>query len=127
MEGARDPDCRRGMMWDESKWDHDLLKTARQYISLRSRYRALRHPGKYVRLAAEGPVYAFARQLDGETVVVAMNAGTKPARLDLDVSAVLPDGAPCKQEWGHGTQTVSGGKLKRIQIPARDGVVWVEP
>jgi cyclomaltodextrinase / maltogenic alpha-amylase / neopullulanase len=25
LEGGRDPDCRRAMLWDHTRWDHDLL------------------------------------------------------------------------------------------------------
>jgi neopullulanase len=126
LEGARDPDCRRAMPWDPSQWDMDLLAAAKRYIALRTKYRALRRPGLYRRLHTEGLVYAFARQLEGETVIVALNAGDKPARLDLNLRELVPDGTRLRQEWGHGEQTVSGGTLKRFQIPPRDGVVWAD-
>lgn len=124
MEGARDPDCRRGMIWDDKKWDHDLLAIAKRYIGLRRQYLVLRRPGTYARLYAEGKVYAAARQLGGETLILAMNAGEKPARVDLNLGSLLPEGAILKQEWSEVTRPVTDGKLPGVEIPARDGVVW---
>ncbi len=124
MQGGKDPDCRRAMIWDESKWDTELLETAKKYIALRKKYRALRRPGGYARLYAQGMVYAFARQLEGETVIVILNAGDKPATLDLGVAAILADGASVAQEWSTTTRRVTDGKLNALEIPARDGVVW---
>jgi cyclomaltodextrinase len=123
MEGAKDPDCRRGMVWDQTKWDVDLLQTVRKYIALRKKYRVLRRPGGYARLHTHGMVYGFARQLEGETVVVVLNAGDTPVALDLNVGAVLPDGAVLHQEWSDRTYIVTQGQI-HIEVPARDGRVW---
>lgn len=124
MEGGKDPDCRRGMIWDESRWDADLLATAKQYIALRNRYRALRRPGTYTRLYAQGKIYVCARQLEDETVIVGLNADSHPARLDVEVKGVLDDGALVREEWGNGERLVSAGRLLGVDLPARAGVVW---
>lgn len=124
MAGGKDPDCRRGMIWDESKWDMELYNTAKRYIALRKKYRALRRPGGYARLYAQGMVYAFARQLEGETVITILNAGDKPVTLDLNVGAILKDGIHVAQEWGTGGRSVENGVLHALEIAAREGVVW---
>lgn len=124
LEGGKDPDCRRGMIWDKSQWDNDLYATARQYIALRKKYRALRRSGIYTRLHAHGMVYAFARQLAGETVIVAINAGEKPVTVDLDVAAILSESTPVNQEWSSETRVVENGKLSGLAIPGRTGAVW---
>lgn len=124
MEGGMDPDCRRGMVWDRTKWDMDLFRTLQKYIALRKKYLALRRPGGYARLHAHGMVYAFARQLEGETVIVAMNAGDKPATLDLNVGALLKDGTRVWHEWTRESQHIEQGILRDVEIPARDGAVW---
>lgn len=125
MEGGMPvEEARRGMIWDTSKWDMDLFNTAKKYIALRKKYRVLRRPGGYARLHTQGMVYAFARQLEGETIVVALNAGDKPATLDLNVGALLQESTRLKKEWGEETKVVEQGKLSQIEIPARDGVVW---
>lgn len=35
MEGGSDPDCRRGMIWDRSKWDMSLYETTKALVHLR--------------------------------------------------------------------------------------------
>jgi glycosidase len=124
MEGGKDPDCRRGMVWDRAKWDMDLYQTLKKYVALRKKYRSLRRPGGYARLYAQGMVYAFARQLEGETVIVALNAGDKPATLDLNVGALLKDGTRVGHEWTRESHRVEQGHLHRVEIPPREGVVW---
>lgn len=126
MEGAKDPDCRRGMMWDTAKWDADLLDTAKRYIALRKKYRALRRPAPYARLYAQGSVYSFARQLEGETIIVALNAGDKAVTVDLEVGGLLQDGIRLRQEWHDTTCAVENGMLHSITAPARDGVVYAK-
>ena len=41
MEGKKDPDCRRGMIWDESRQDKDLLKYYKKWINIRKSSKAL--------------------------------------------------------------------------------------
>ncbi len=123
MEGERDPDCRRGMIWDAAKWDHTLFDAAKRFIALRQKYRVLRRPGGYARLYAQDMIYVSARQLKGETVIVALNASDKPVALDLNVGALLQDGTVVQQEWDSARIVVASGALP-IHVPARDGMVW---
>lgn len=41
MTGGRDPDCRRGMLWDESRQDKDMLAHYRRLIRVRKDYPCL--------------------------------------------------------------------------------------
>jgi glycosidase len=67
--------ARKSFPWDHSdRWNHDLLRFHREVIALRRAHPALR-TGAYRRLFADGSIYAFARSLDDETLVVAINAG----------------------------------------------------
>ncbi|MGB8643777.1 MAG: glycoside hydrolase family 13 protein [Anaerolineae bacterium] len=125
MLGGKDPDCRRAMIWDESRWDHALRGQIQKYIALRKKYSALRRPSQYAHLYSEGPVYVFSRQRDGHTVIVALNAGAAPATLDLPVDAILLNGATVREEWGSARFTVENGRLTGLTVPARDGSVWV--
>jgi cyclomaltodextrinase len=124
MLGGRDPDCRRSMTWDETQWDQELRSAIKRYITLRKKYRALRSGG-YVHLYSQGKVYLFSRHDETETLIIGLNAGASRAALDLDVTSILSDGATVREEWGARRIRVEGGKLPGIEIPARDGVVWV--
>lgn len=123
MTGGRDPDCRRGMEWAQDKWDSDLFETAQKFIALRKKYRALRRPGQYTRLYARGAAYIFARQWQDETILVALNADNAPLELDLNVGAILPEGARVVNEWHGDSQLVTRGHIS-IHVPARTGAVW---
>ena len=125
MEGGRDPDCRRAMLWDPARWHHDLRAAVQRYIALRKKYAPVWRDGAYVPLYAQGMVYVFARQSDRHTVVVGLNAGTSEAHLALDVHRLFPNGAAVRAEWSGQQYTVTGGHVYGIRIPARDGRVWV--
>jgi neopullulanase len=83
LPGEADPDCRRGMPWDEARWDTDRLAFVRAAIAMRAANPDLRGDGVTL-IASEGRALAFRR---GATTV-AVNAGTAPASLPL------PDGVP---------------------------------
>ena len=125
MEGGRDPDCRRAMLWDPARWHHDLRAAVQRYIALRKKYAPVWRDGAYVPLYAQGMVYVFARQSDRHTVVVGLNAGTSEAHLALDVHRLFPNGAAVRAEWSGQQYTVTGGHVYGLRIPARDGSVWV--
>ncbi len=124
MLGGKDPDCRRSMIWDESRWDRDLRDKMKKYIALRKKYAVLRRQSEYAHLYSEGKVYAFARQRDGQTVIIALNAGKKPQTIDVNLAPLLPDGTVVSEEWGDQKKRIENGILAGLEIPARDGVVW---
>ncbi len=125
MAGGRDPDCRRGMIWEPARWNHDLHTAIKKYIALRKRYQALWRQGTYAHLYAQGKVYIFARQRHEQTVIVGVNASSSAVRLDLDVHRLLPNGATVHEEWGSTQHSVIEGAVRGLTIPARAGAVWV--
>jgi cyclomaltodextrinase / maltogenic alpha-amylase / neopullulanase len=85
LEGFRDPDCRRGMPWDESLWNHDLLEWTKACIRLRRTLPALQR-GAYRTLHASGMTYAFERAFEDARVVTLINADTKAVSVNLEPS-----------------------------------------
>ena len=71
LSGGHEPDCRRGFP-SEDKWDQEVLNYHRQLIRLRHNYPALRI-GEYHTLYAQGQVYIFARILEEEVLIIAVN------------------------------------------------------
>jgi len=132
MEGGPDPD------WDEAHWDHDLLAFFRRAIALRHAHPALRR-GRYLRLHADDQhgVYAFARQGEGETLVVVLNNGPKSYDLDVPVPGLFDDGTALLDLWkggtsplelggtegGRGQAQVIAGRLTGLTLPPRSGAV----
>jgi glycosidase len=84
LPGKIDPDSRRGFPL-EASWDREILEYHRQLIALRHAYPALR-TGDYRVLHAQGLMYVFARTLDSEELIVAVNAGTDPAKVSLEAN-----------------------------------------
>lgn len=99
MYGADDPSCRKPMLWPElmpyddpeEKIEQDVLEHYRRVIAIRNTYPALQI-GSFDPLAAvdDKGVFAFARTLDGESVVVILNSSGHRHR--LDVPSPWPDG-----------------------------------
>jgi len=124
LEGGPDPDCRRAMVWDESRWDLDLLNHVKRCTRLRRRYRALRR-GDFTRLYAEGGIYAFGRRLGEETLVVALNNSGDTIALDVPVAGYLADGTVLRDVWSNGEPaTVMEGHLRGPKLSPRSGAVF---
>ena len=117
VDGEHDPDCRKSFPWDESKWNRDLLDYLKSAISLRKTHPSLRR-GTFSRLWSTDGVYAFGRALEGESLIVALNASDEPRRVEVQSEAKKKPkalfGQPADVESSH-------GKL-RFVIPARSGV-----
>jgi cyclomaltodextrinase / maltogenic alpha-amylase / neopullulanase len=111
LDGRHDPDCRKSFPWDEAKWDHDLLGYMKSLGALRKKYDVLRH-GDYKRVYAEGHVMAFARELDGESIVTIFNTASEAKTVHL------PLGKKVKAIFGN--PAIDG---EQVTVPARSGVV----
>lgn len=151
LEGEGDPDCRRPFPWDERRWDQHLLHTYRRLAHLRRRAPPLAR-GDLRTLVAEGNVYAFARVLDQQVVVVVQHRGEQSTTVRLPlwatgVRAPLVDAASGERFAGadaldvtlaprsgrtlvSDTRWLTGaGAFGAVSVPARDGepVATAEP
>lgn len=87
MEGGRDPDCRRAMEWDRSKWDRTLFQLYVDLIKLRKSEPALRRGSFRLVEAGKTPgLLVFDRQLGNRKLRVMMNAEDGDARVKLPPS-----------------------------------------
>jgi cyclomaltodextrinase len=119
LPGADDPDCRRSFPPSE-QWDRQVLEYHRRLIALRHRYPALR-TGLYLPLEAQGMIYSFARQLNGEELVVAVNAGMEKAQLSLTGSRLQSRPSQCV--FGTGAIAWDGDRAT-VSLDGRSGAVW---
>jgi hypothetical protein len=108
----------------ETDWDHKLYEYHRQLIQLRHACPALR-TGDYRVIYAQGTSYVFARCLDAEEIVVAVNVGTAPTSVPLDCSKTQLQSKPNKLLFGAGAIQGEGDKLG-LSLPARSGCIWAE-
>ena len=117
LAGGLDPDCRWAFP-AKDVWDQLLLQCHKDLIALRHAYPALR-TGAYQTLAAEGNCHVFSRMLEGDMVVVAVNAG------EQSVQVRLADMAASQGQvlYGDGKVEWLGDRTAMLQIPARSGMV----
>ncbi len=88
LSAAGDPHCRAAFPWnDEERWDRDLLAHYQQAISLRNQHPVLRI-GAFKSLYAQGTVYAFQRQREGQVAVICFNVGEQPASVTFPLAGL---------------------------------------
>ncbi len=118
VDGEHDPGCRKSFPWEMGKRAQNLFSYVKEVIALRKQNPALRR-GDFKRLWSANGIYAFARALDGETLVIALNISEAPQQAE-----VMYDGKkPPKAVFGDAADiSVGNGRLK-FKVPARCGVV----
>lgn len=111
MAGWADPDNRRPMIWDESRWDSDLFAQHQALIALRKSAHALIHGGLQF-LHTEGDVLAYQRHSSAERLLVVAHKGASPAPVVLEVwHGGIADGTRFVDLLGGAEFRVQGGKL----------------
>ncbi|MEM7756902.1 MAG: glycoside hydrolase family 13 protein [Cyanobacteria bacterium P01_A01_bin.40] len=98
LPGGKDPDCRR-VFPEPEDWDVEILKNYKQLIALRHQYAALR-TGTYKTLYADQYLYVFARILDDQEVLVAVNVGQESAEAIFGITEL--DTQPQNLVYGSG-------------------------
>jgi cyclomaltodextrinase / maltogenic alpha-amylase / neopullulanase len=119
LAGERDPDCRRGMPWDESTWNLELFEFTTHAIALRKGIPALRK-GSYKTLYANDMTVVFERKLEDSYALVVLNAGNDAVQIKLEG---MQNGA-FDQRFSNQTVTATGGVLT-LEIAGRTGEVLV--
>jgi cyclomaltodextrinase len=122
--GGKDPDCRRAFP-EPANWDVEILKDYKQLIALRHQYSAL-STGTYKTLYAEQNLYVFARILDRQEVLIAVNAGKDRADSVFNVTELQSQ--PEKVVYGSGRidwHVTAEGKKVELAIPAQSSIIVV--
>ena len=123
MTGGHDPACRAAFPWqDKSEWNDALRNFYRRAIAMRHRFPALR-TGGFASLYAHSNVYGFARELDGEVLIVLFNAGKHTAHIDLPLDKIGIKEGRFEAVWNRGSYHAHADVLHHVSIPARDALV----
>jgi cyclomaltodextrinase / maltogenic alpha-amylase / neopullulanase len=120
LAGGIDPDSRRSFP-PEANWNLDLLKCHQELVALRHRYPALR-TGSYQVLLTEGLVYAFVRSLHDISIIVAVNAGTTAAEVNLAIANTNLSAEQLRVLYGNAELKRSEQNIT-LELPARSGCV----
>jgi glycosidase len=90
MDGGRDPDDRRCMIWDRSKWDMKIFGLHKDLIRLRKESPVLRR-GNYQAIEGQLPagVFGFKRSLNGKSLTVFLNRSSASVSIPVSASGVL--------------------------------------
>ncbi len=123
MTGARDPDCRRGMIWDTKRWNTSIRDCYKRLIRARQERLALRR-GAYKTLYAQGRTVAFGRRYGDETCIIAINAGRTTKVLDIPIGGYLPDGAILKGVCKDETFQVIDGTIHDLKLSPQSGRIF---
>jgi cyclomaltodextrinase / maltogenic alpha-amylase / neopullulanase len=131
MWGSGDPNNRKPMLWKdlqpyavpgENAVMEEQLDFYRRAIALRNAHPALR-TGSFRTVVTDDAqdTWVFLREGGGEQVLVALNAGDKPATLDLPASL----GSGWKPAFGEAPTNVPDSAFPRVEVPPVAGRVWV--
>jgi cyclomaltodextrinase / maltogenic alpha-amylase / neopullulanase len=118
LPGGIDPDSRRGFPL-EADWNQQILNIHRQLITLRHKHPALR-TGDYQVIFAQGELYIFARTLDTDKLIIAVNAGTAKTTAKLDITR-LPT-QPNQVVYGAAEFEWCGEQFS-LTVPGRTGCI----
>ncbi len=117
LPGHHDPDNRRAMPWDPSAWSKPIVDSVRDLSAIRGRWPMLRR-GEYQRLHASVRHLAFARTLEGESLVVAVNAGAEPWDVKIGLHGLWSRGEAVREiRSGRLGKCSSGNLIGGTQAP----------
>ncbi len=127
MEGGEDPDNRRDFPAEGFKAEGRTAKQqpmfdwTRAWIAMRREHAALRS-GRLIDLFFDDETYVFARQLEKETIIVAINRDNKVKPVIIPVGTIgLKDGVMLKGLIGNVSGRVVNGQTL-LMLPAQSAV-----
>ncbi len=130
MEGGEDPDNRRDFPSSAFKPEgrsakqKEMFDWTRSWIRLRREHAAIRS-GRLIDLFADDESYVFARQLNDETVIIAINRENKTKQVTIPAGSIeLKDGVVLKSLIGaEASSRVLNGEAT-LNVPAQTAVAF---
>ena len=130
MEGGEDPDNRRDfpssafMAEGRSEKQNEMFDWTRSWIRVRREHEAIRS-GRLIDLFADNETYVFARQLDAETVIIAINRENQQKQVRIPADSIgLKDGAVLKCVIGVDTSSRVIHGEATLNLPAQTAVAF---
>ncbi|MFN3267715.1 MAG: glycoside hydrolase family 13 protein [Zestosphaera sp.] len=88
MVGGGDPDNRRGMIWDESMWDKELLKLIKELIRVRSSCSLMRKG--LMSMGRAGDLLIISRYLSSNQALIIVNVSEEPSSINKVLGSLSP-------------------------------------
>ena len=83
MQGGKDPDCRRGMLWDENRQNGEIFDYYKKWIKIHKKYSSLKNGEfKTIYVNDDANVYIFKRFNENEELYIAFNFSNNNISLD---------------------------------------------
>ncbi|MGM9999007.1 MAG: alpha-amylase family glycosyl hydrolase [Candidatus Bruticola sp.] len=132
MEGGKDPDSRRPMIWDESKWDRSMLSLIKRLCAVRKQTGALRRGGLQWLMAQDDSLVFMREDEHSRAICTIVREGkelpsnTVAEYLQVPVqAAALPEGTKFRGTISGHIARVKNGLL--AILPSHLGAeIWVE-
>lgn len=121
LTGRSDPDCRKGMPWDDGQWNQNLRRWYQACIQIRRQHPVLRHGTRSIEVT-DADVVVFRHELDGVHAFSVFNRG------DSVVTTRLASNAGCRVELTsqNGLRLTQSADQIELVIPAECGAVLIE-
>ncbi len=124
LSGAHDPENRQAMPWQQPEaWNESLLEYTKLLVKLRNEHASLRR-GSFSTLYADKGIYAYARELEGESFIGIINVSYKPAKLDFGLEPSESLHGEYRDVLNGLSASVKGDRIKGHDLPARAGVLF---
>ena len=126
LQGGRDPDNRRAMIWDAAQQDQTILAFYKRLLALRRAHAVLRR-GDYRTLVANNntATFGFLRTYGKERVVVLFNRSAVPRSIPLSTAQI---GSAPLADWLHtGAALTKQGNGFTVTIPGHGIAVMGTP
>lgn len=121
MTGGPDPDCRRGMIWDEEKQNKDMLEYYKKLIKIRKEHRALQHGDfKTIHTNDEKNTYGFNKEYNGESLDVFINNSYECESIEVPSEGKIVDDILNDREF-----EVKDGKINIFLAPKSGAILKI--
>ena len=104
MPGANDPDCRRGMYWDEEYQDKEMFKWYKKLLQIRKTHACV----------VDGELIEISARDEEETIVMIRKNGEETIALIFNCSTEMKEFNEYAQKYNLITDSVFDGKLEGL-------------
>jgi glycosidase len=128
MEGGKDPDCRRTMIWDEAKQDRELLAEMKKLIQMRNENPVFTNGDFEIVEMNNRHLFVFTRQFKNHQAVVVLNNGDSDITLE-GMKVMVGEGMMWTQVYPEDLSMSAAGplppNLKSHTVQTKSGRVFV--